>query len=450
MRIFLSIILIILSVSTNFGQRLSKETVINVYTDIVNAIGNNSPRAPRLEFKNSERNPASFNPFKKEIILEYKVLEICSSFGADSLNALSYILAHELAHSYCRHGWQTQFASIDFSNQIDKNVEAFEKRIDNETQADIYAAFFSHIAGYQALDVAPKFLEKIYSEYQLPDSIPGYPSFSQRIEIIESNQIEFNTLKRVYDSAMIAFSLGQYDYSTKLLDYIINSGFTSREMYNNLGLTFVYRALEIIDETSGENIMFPFHLDLDSRLRSQDLHRDVSGFDEAAYLLNLGVEEFQRSLTLSPDYDKAKENLYFAELALIRLGEEVNLTFTPEEIVESTECCEFCTSGCYLNVTNQKSKSNKKFKKGAANDCVFCSHNSNLNRSDKPNFNTTNNSEYVYDGIDIYCKDFVPKDCDIYIDTKNNLSICYNENGDFKTTFIKSKKERGKILYFVN
>ena len=159
-RKFYLIILTILLQCSVHAQKVSKESAVEVYKNIITAIGNSTPVPPILEFKESTKNPASFNPFKKKITIEEKVLEICYFFGQDSLNALAYILSHELAHSYCRHGWHTQFAALDFSNQIDEDLESFEKRIDNETQADVYAGFFSHIAGYNALDVAGDFLNK--------------------------------------------------------------------------------------------------------------------------------------------------------------------------------------------------------------------------------------------------------------------------------------------------
>ena len=126
------------------SQGVHESTAFKVYEDLVVAVGNVHPRAPRLVLKNSKRNPASFNPFTKEISLERKVLEICHSFGPDSLSALAYILGHELAHSYCEHGWQTKFAGLDFSNEVDQKLESIEQRVDDETEADLKAGFYAH------------------------------------------------------------------------------------------------------------------------------------------------------------------------------------------------------------------------------------------------------------------------------------------------------------------
>ena len=74
----------ILSLSGN-AQQISEISARKVYNQIIDAIGNNNPRSPKLVFKDSERNPASYSPKKKTITIENKVLEICYSLGKDSL-----------------------------------------------------------------------------------------------------------------------------------------------------------------------------------------------------------------------------------------------------------------------------------------------------------------------------------------------------------------------------
>ena len=441
-RKFYLIILTILLQCSVHAQKVSKESADEVYKNIITAIGNSTPVPPKLEFKESTKNPASFNPFKKRITIEEKVLEICYFFGQDSLNALAYILSHELAHSYCRHGWHTQFAALDFSNQIDEDLESFEKRIDNETQADVYAGFFSHIAGYNAIDVAGDFLKKIYSEYELPDSIPGYPSFQERLIIIESNQAEFEKLKRVYDSALISFSLGQYDYSIDLYNMILNQGFTSREIYNNLGLCYVYQALDIKSEEGMEGVVFPFKLDLESRLQVDASVRDLSNNNLIVQLLNYAIDNFKISLKLSPDYSLPKENIFYSQALLKELGVDVDFIYEDVDILELDNVCEYCVSGVFNSVSGKSNKALKYFSRGAKADCQICSYNLNNDFENELKVAIPQSEELEYNGFDIYCKDFRKNDCDIYINTKNSVSLCFNANENFNSILIKVK-DRG-------
>ena len=237
------------------SQQISKNTVEDVYVNIINAIGNSNPRPPTLIISQSNGNPASYSPKKKTISVEEDVLKICHSFGADSLNALSYILSHELGHHYRHHGWTTQYASLDFSPKDDKEKLKIQKRIENEAESDIFAGFYSHIAGYDALSVASEFLERIYQEYNLPDSIVNYPTLTQRKKIIQNNISDFEELRNVFKLANLTMSFGEYKYASVLYKYIINNGFFSREVYNNLGLCGAYRALDLNFEVNKINLL---------------------------------------------------------------------------------------------------------------------------------------------------------------------------------------------------
>jgi len=126
-KILILIFNILFVVSIN-AQQISEISAHKVYDQIIDAIGNNNPRSPKLVFKDSKRNPASYSPKKKIITIENKVLEICYSFGEDSLNALSYILAHELGHHYRNHGWMSQYASLEFSDALDGQNKTPEQR----------------------------------------------------------------------------------------------------------------------------------------------------------------------------------------------------------------------------------------------------------------------------------------------------------------------------------
>ena len=158
----------------------------------------------------------------------------------------------------------------------------------------------------------------------LKKELKNVTSFQERLIIIESNQSEFEKLKRVYDSALISFSLGQYDYSIHLYNMILNQGFTSREIYNNLGLCYVYQALDIKSEEGMEGVVFPFKLDLESRLQVDALVRDLSNNNLIVQLLNYAIDNFKISLKLSPSYSLPKENIFYSQALLKELGVDVD------------------------------------------------------------------------------------------------------------------------------
>jgi hypothetical protein len=63
LRLTLGLLFVILSSNIN-AQQISEITSRQVFDQIINAIGNNNPRPPKLIFKDSERSPASYSPKK--------------------------------------------------------------------------------------------------------------------------------------------------------------------------------------------------------------------------------------------------------------------------------------------------------------------------------------------------------------------------------------------------
>tara|TARA_Y100000994_G_scaffold249358_1_gene260563 strand:- start:8638 stop:10170 length:1533 start_codon:yes stop_codon:yes gene_type:complete len=433
---FKVLILFFLCSSYFYAQKLSENSVNKVYDDIIDAIGNNNPRPPKLIIKKSEKNPASYLSDKKIINIENKVLEICYSFGKDSLNALSYILAHELGHHYRNHGWTTQFASLDFSNEIDKKTEDDQQRVDDETEADVYAGFYAHIAGYDALSLAERFLDQIYIQYNLPDSLPNYPTLQQRKKIINENKRQFEKLKNIFEIANITMSTGNYDYAQELFSYILNQGFTSREIYNNLGLSYIYEALNLGLEESLFKCLIPFELDLDSRLITQPKTRSLNDIDKAKDLFNNAIEQFNTALQLDPNYSYAKKNHYFANIALSILENKEKENINIENISDLDNTCKFCVYGLNEISNKRLRKSKSFFKKGAKSSCNICTINLDFDKnkiSDKSLINQKN-TNYEFDD----CRYFRSNDCNMY-KKLYSTKLCVNNEKDMNTFKLKRK-----------
>jgi tetratricopeptide (TPR) repeat protein len=443
-RLCLALAFIISSFSIN-AQQISEISAHKVYNQIIDAIGNNNPRSPKLIFKDSERNPASYSPKKKTITIENKVLEICYSFGEDSLNALSYILAHELGHHYRNHGWMSQYASLEFSDALDGQNKTPEQRESYEIESDIYAGFYAHIAGYDALKVADSFLDAIYTSYSLPHELKNYPTLVERKAIIGQNRSDFEELRDIFDLANIVMSVGQYDYAQELYDYIINKGFTSREIYNNLGLCYVYEALALDVEDAYFNLLIPFKIDLSTRLESNGSTRGaMTAQQQAIMLFNDAKREFKTAIQLDNNYSIAKENLFFTDVALTYLGETVRSQITSDDLIAGKKCCEFCVRGHSAVVDKELSKAKKLFKKGSSK-CAICEINTDFRKKQTPKTKKYQKSELdleEFNGIDMNCKYFASFDCDMYY--KLNVSkICVNSNPGLNV-FMMKKKIQGK------
>ena len=416
-----------------FGQSISDKSCYLVWDNLINSIGNNNPRPPDLDLKSSEKNPASYNPKSSSVRIERKVLEICHSFGKDSLNALSYILAHELGHHYQNHGYHAKYASLDFSKPIDEKEESSNQRIDYESQADVYAGFYSHISGYDALSVASNFLDKIYEEYKLPVNIRNYPSLVQRKLIIDKNVNDFNDLKQTFDLANLNLSIGNYDISRNLYDYILDYGFTSREIYNNLGMSYIYEALDMGFEASNLKLLIPFKTDLNSRLSSNSVSRSLNDVDKIVYLVEKAKNEFSLALTLDSDYEPAIQNLFYSNLFLKLIRNEKS-TLEINDIIKTNSCCENCVYGLLAFSENKKNKAKNIFKKGSKN-CIYCSVNQDFKKKDYNDIKKLNLTEFdmynlKYNDIELNCLDFGTSDNNNFYKKVNRLRVLSENKGD--------------------
>ena len=97
-----------------------------------------------LEFMNVKQKPTTPAFYKdKKIKVDLKFYQLCQTFGNDSLNALSIVISHELAHYYYDHNFCTDFAfaiknkSQEFANSI-KLVNKNQKIIKQKSVLENY------------------------------------------------------------------------------------------------------------------------------------------------------------------------------------------------------------------------------------------------------------------------------------------------------------------------
>ena len=148
----------------------------------------------------------------------------------------------------------------------------------------------------------------------MPTNIRNYPTLEQRKLIIDKNISDFNELKQIFDLANLNLSIGNYDISRELYYYILNYGFTSREIYTNLGMSYIYEALDMGFEANELKILIPFRTDLNSRLSSASKSRSINIEYLILNLLNKAKNEFSLALNLDSNYEPAIHNLFYSNV----------------------------------------------------------------------------------------------------------------------------------------
>lgn len=309
----LSFILIILS-NLTYAQNCEKR-VKEIFNDLIEGIGNNSIYPPTLEFSDEERSVATMGDYT--ITVERKVINLfCGQDNFD--DKMAYILGHELAHHYLSHSWMANTGlgySSSIGNYIEENSPMYSKdqRKLSESQADLYAGFYGMISGYNTLANAKQTLESVYKAYKLPKVISGYPSYDERIEIIDSKIDNANDLALVFEMGNILLLNKNYELSKYCYEFILKQ-FNSREIYNNLGLSYLLYGVSISDD-SINSLLFPISLDQTTRAKVSATRSGRT--DNPTQMFEVALKQFIKAQNLDSKYQPAKQNLIVAKFLLL-------------------------------------------------------------------------------------------------------------------------------------
>jgi tetratricopeptide (TPR) repeat protein len=231
--------------------------------------------------------------------------------GADSLNALSIIIGHELAHYYNDHEWCSDFAFASRNNpNKDKiNLLTKESKIIHEIEADNWGLYHSCIAGYHPFNIYSSLLDKIYSEYKLDDKDPHYPTIKERKDICRNAENKITELYPIFKTGVVLLHIKNYSIAADCFQYL-SMYFPSREVYNNLGVCRLFEALDY-NEYDSLNFIYTIEVDPTSRI-FQSVNRGAGKMEKGAMQRRFFQESktaFEKALALDPQYIPAFMNL---------------------------------------------------------------------------------------------------------------------------------------------
>ena len=305
-------LLLLSSLNSHAQSKTYIDKVVNkVYYNLNEAIGDGSHDIPTLVMSEKNKSVARYIPNGNKIEFEYQAYQICRKMGKDSLNAVAFILSHELGHYYRDHKWLSDvgssYAGTELGDKLELAKESIDTTIRYETEADEYSCFYSKIAGYSIIN-APQFFDSLYSGYSFPRKINRYPSLDDRKKIALTVEKQTAELYKLYDIASIMMLKGEYRCASILYKDILNKRFGSREIFNNLGVSYALEGLKYANEDY-KNLAFPFSIDLSSRLSENMRGSDQSDSLKAASYFNRAKEMFEKSIKLDGKYLPSKNNL---------------------------------------------------------------------------------------------------------------------------------------------
>lgn len=314
------LVFLIVGIFTLQAQNNIDVQVSGVFNSLVSAYGS-TKSAPQLivtSGKTLQQTPAFYTTTPKPSIkVDARFYKLCQTFGKDSLNALSIVLSHELAHYYNDHTFCSDFAfAVSKENKLLASKLKLVSRTEKmslETQADHKGLFYAAIAGYAPFEIQPQLLDAIYQTYQLKEENLGYPSKSERKEIAKTAQEKAATLYLVFKKGLQALEENQYDLAIAFFEEI-NQHFPSRENYNNMGVAKTLKALDLKVLSSEEynyprRFLYPLEIDNTSRLNQSATRGNGGSQEQMMVLLKSAQKDFEKAISLDISYSKSYINI---------------------------------------------------------------------------------------------------------------------------------------------
>jgi len=304
-----------------YSQPAGEIQIRSVFDNLVMAYGNakSAPQLIILSDKPGQIPPAKYYPDPRPTIkVDAYLFDICRAFAKDSLNALSIILSHELAHYYSDHTFCSDYAYVlkDRNNELSQilKTSSLEEIISKETEADQKGLFFAAAAGYQPFEIQSALLDQIYLQYHYPDNLPGYPTKQQRKTIAQVAVERASQLYLTFKSGLAAMEAKEYDKAIAAFEKA-NSYIPFRENYNNLGVAKTLQALDLkvpvyIEREYPKRFLYPLEIDNTSRL-NQEVTREIDDNkqEQMTILLKSAQKDLERAISLDPGYTKGYINL---------------------------------------------------------------------------------------------------------------------------------------------
>ncbi len=310
------------------------QTTAKIFNELLRGWGDSRIPAPRLVMNKGRQSIAWMDPSKNEIGVEERAYNVCAQMGADSLNALAALLAHEIIHYYY---YDQSELSQQFANNASANNPGREVQIslDFESQADYLGGILAFSAGYNTYDVFSTFLKKAYERYGLPEQIKGYPSFGERLSLNLSTADSLRKMHGVYQTANLLTLVGEHQTAKEYYQHILKT-YQSFEVYNNAGVNATLAALDLIPSTDFP-FALPLELDANSRLNElvTRLPEDVEL--RVQRLLADAEKWFEKTRQLGPQEASGSLNLAIVYLLQQRTTEAQALSQQGIEVAQANQ-----------------------------------------------------------------------------------------------------------------
>lgn len=277
-----------------------KSTALQVFDQLIRTRGDYGRPRPELRFVEGDEELARI--FGQTIFLGEKAYDVCVSMGADSLNALAFLLSHELIHYYQDHTWEEELSRNFASDQIKDNW------LEDEVQADLMGGLLAYSSGYEVGKVISVFMPKLYDAYGKKDEdLSSYQPLVERVGLCHQTANKVNLLIRFFETANYLVALGLYEDAASYYLRIQQEGYRSREVSNNLGVFYTLSAMQLFRKTEMPYAL-PVELDAEARMNTKGNTEIADKEAHRIALLDQAIAYFEEASRQDPAYTVAVLN----------------------------------------------------------------------------------------------------------------------------------------------
>ena len=246
-----------------------------------------------------------------QLLFDEKLYNICTTFGEDSLDAIAFIVGHELTHYFYKHTDWANFGKDKRGDITNENLKLIEN------QADLVGSFRAFSAGYNCFEIMKTLMERIYKEYKLPNELNGYFTKKERIINIESQADKAKRYSMAFEIANFLTLKLKYPQSTRI-NKLIAVDLPTKEVLNNIGTNQLLQAITFMNQTEMP-FRLPIELEINNRLNPEQMRSEDEKLKMIS-LLNSAVISFNEAIRIDESYEIAYLNLALAQILLEKYG----------------------------------------------------------------------------------------------------------------------------------
>lgn len=361
------------------------QTVKHTLEQIATTFGQAKP-VPHLVMNKgttSNRVAQYSNVPRSEIAFDEKLYNLCASFGPDSLNAIAFILGHELAHYYLKHEEWAGFAQMLARVQIQPTRVKQAQEL--EMVADKQGLLHAFAAGYEPFGLPAELYRKIYQQYDFKDDLKGYPTKEERIKNATADDLTTQRYATAFEVGKLFFLTGKYPEATQCFGHVSNL-LPSKEIFLNLGVSELKQAMQYI-QIAEMPFALPFELENTNRLKSASRTENTAAMGNH---LKLAQKYLNNAVQIDPAYLKAHVNLAICQLLMKRPGTAVETLQAARDLAgwsanaQLTQAVATLYNGDYKDASRLFSQVGQGYQK-AYNDAAFKKFGATIGRKILPN-----------------------------------------------------------------